>query len=133
MSQRKTRGNPRSGRTADVPIPTTDIPDVAATVPNPVASVQTQAAVAAPAPAIPMIAVVPNTLAMAIAFGNSTPTQAIAPKIENFGRDKDLKALLKNLQPKAFTGEGSDIPKHLKEWLMSMDDYFALAEYNAIA
>ena len=26
-----------------------------------------------------------------------------------------------------------DIPKVLEEWIMSMDDYFALAEYNALA
>ena len=37
------------------------------------------------------------------------------PAIEDFGRDKDLKNLLKNLQPKAFTGEGSNIPKILEE------------------
>ena len=53
--------------------------------------------------------------------------------VENFGRDKDLKAFLKSLQPKAFTGEGSDVPKVLEEWIMSMDDYFALAGYNALA
>lgn len=52
---------------------------------------------------------------------------------EDFGRDKDLKNLLKNLQPKSFTGEGADIPKVLEEWIMSMEDYFALAEYNAPA
>lgn len=51
----------------------------------------------------------------------------------NFGRDKDLKALLKSLQPQPFKGEGTDIPKILEEWIMVMDDYFALAEYNTIA
>ena len=55
------------------------------------------------------------------------------PAIEDFGRDKNLKNLLKNLQPKAFTGEGNNIPKILEEWIMSMDDYFALAGYNAVA
>ena len=53
--------------------------------------------------------------------------------VEDFGRDQNLKTLLKSLQPKAFTGEGSNIPKVLEEWIMSMEDYFALAEYNAIA
>ena len=33
------------------------------------------------------------------------PSQMDNPAIEDFGRDKDLKNLLKNLQPKAFTGE----------------------------
>ena len=55
------------------------------------------------------------------------------PAIEDFGRDKDLKNLLKNLQPKAFTREGNNIPKVLEEWIMSMDDYFALAGYIAVA
>ena len=53
--------------------------------------------------------------------------------VENFGRDKDLKAFLKSLQPKAFTGEGSGVPKVLEEWIMLMDDYFALAGYNAFS
>ena len=52
---------------------------------------------------------------------------------EDFGRDKDLKTLLKHLQPKAFKAEGADIPKILEEWIISMDDYFALANYNSIA
>ena len=61
------------------------------------------------------------------------PSEMDNPAMEDFGRDKDLKNLLKNLQPKAFTGEGSNIPKILEEWIMSMDDYFALAGYNAVA
>ena len=53
-------------------------------------------------------------------------------KREDFGRDKDLKTLLKHLHPKAFKGEEIDIPKILEEWIISMDDYFALANYNSI-
>ena len=54
--------------------------------------------------------------------------------VEDFGRDKDLKTLLKSLQSKSFTGEGADILKVLEEWIMSMmEDYFALAEYNVLA
>ena len=53
--------------------------------------------------------------------------------IEDFGRDKDLKALLGSLQPKSFTGEGGDTPKILEEWIMSMEDYFSLAKYNPLA
>ena len=81
MSQRKTQGNPRLGRIADVPNPTTDVPNVAVIVHNLVASVQTQAAVVAPALAIPTIAVVPNALAMAIASGSSMPSQVVAHEI----------------------------------------------------
>ncbi len=61
------------------------------------------------------------------------PIAAPAPSAEDFGRDKNLKNLLKSLQPKPFTGEGADVPRELEEWIMSMDDYFALAEYNSIA
>ena len=50
---------------------------------------------------------------------------------EDFGRDQNLKALLKSLQPWTFTGEGNDVPQVLEEWIMSMEDYFALAEYNS--
>ena len=44
-----------------------------------------------------------------------------------------MKNLLKTLQSKAFTGEGNNVPKILEEWIMSMDDYFAPASYNATA
>ncbi len=57
----------------------------------------------------------------------------VSQEKEEFGRDKDIKNLLKTLQPKAFTGEGSDVPKDLEEWIMSMDDYFSLASYNSVA
>ena len=61
------------------------------------------------------------------------PIDAPITLAKDFGRDKNLKTLLKSLQPKAFTGEGDDVPKTLEEWIMSMDDYFALAEYNTLA
>ena len=69
-----------------------------------------------------------------------SPTGRIPAKIaspveetKEFGRDKDIKNLLKNLQPETFTGEGSDVPKDLEHWIMSMEDYFSLAQYNNIA
>ena len=63
-----------------------------------------------------------------------TPVVAVTENLmEDFGQDKNLKTLLKSVQPKAFTGEGTDIPKILEEWIIAMDDYFALAEYNTIA
>lgn len=49
---------------------------------------------------------------------------------EDFGRDKDLRTLLKSVQPEVFSGEGTDVPKLLDEWITSMNDYFTLAEYN---
>ena len=52
---------------------------------------------------------------------------------EDFGRDHNLKTLLKSLQPRIFTGEGNDVSKILEEWIMSIEDYFALAEYNLVA
>lgn len=52
---------------------------------------------------------------------------------EHFGRDKDFKTLFKGIEPKAFKGEGEDVPKELEEWLMAMDDYFALIGYNTLA
>ena len=61
------------------------------------------------------------------------PKEVRNPTKEDFGRDKDLRNLLKNLQPKAFTGEGKDVPKILEEWIISMEDYFQLAEYNCTA
>ena len=56
----------------------------------------------------------------------SPPPVQHAVEVEDFGRDKDIKNLLKTLQPKAFAGEGSDVSKGLKEWIMSMEDYFSL-------
>ena len=61
------------------------------------------------------------------------PKEARNPPKEDFGRDKDLRNLLKNLQPKAFMGEGKDVPKILEEWIISMEEYFQLAEYNCTA
>lgn len=67
----------------------------------------------------------------------NAPAVAIAPNkailVENFGRDQDLKNLLRNLLPKDFTGEGDDVPKVLEERILSMEDYFSLALYNSIA
>ena len=80
-------------------------------------------------------ATLPTTLANVANVGSSNLLAnpiGMAEK-EDFGRDKDLKTLLKHLQPKAFKGEGVDIPKILEEWIISMDDYFALANYNSIA
>ena len=63
---------------------------------------------------------------------DNSRTQTVIPK-EDFGRDKDLKSLLKSVQPEAFSGEGVNVANVLEEWIISMDDYFSLAEYNFIA
>ena len=76
---------------------------------------------------------VPATPPAVASTSVANPEEVPVSLTEDFGRDKNLKTLLKSLQPKAFTGEGVDVPKILEEWIMSMDDYFALAEYNALA
>ena len=53
--------------------------------------------------------------------------------IIDFGEDKDMKHLLRSIQPKSFTEEGTDVPRALDEWITSMEDYFALAGYNELA
>ena len=136
MSQRKTRGNPNVGRRADAPtpavnnsMPVVNNPTMATNIPN-------LAATTTPAP----VSLNPEaTLPIAPAnVENPRRSNLLANPIgmakkEEFGRDKDLKTLLKHLQPKAFKGEGADIPKILEEWIISMDDYFALENYNSIA
>ncbi|MCO5559985.1 hypothetical protein L7F22_013589 [Adiantum nelumboides] len=52
---------------------------------------------------------------------------------EDFGQDKDLKNLLKIVQPEPFTGEDLDNATKLEEWIISMEDYFDLAKYNFVA
>ncbi|MCO5582829.1 hypothetical protein L7F22_036729 [Adiantum nelumboides] len=52
---------------------------------------------------------------------------------EDFGRDKDLKTLLNTVEPEPFTVEDSDNASKLEEWIISMEDYFDLAEYNFVA
>ena len=42
--------------------------------------------------------------APAVAIAATAPNEAVP--VEDFGRDKDLKNLLRNLLPKAFTGRG---------------------------
>ena len=73
----------------------------------------------------------PEIIVIVIILVMTSPMETTV--VEDFSRDKNLKTLLKGLQPKDFTREGSDLPKVLEEWIMSMDDYFALAEYNPIA
>ena len=136
MPQQKTRGNPNLGRktnaptsavinstpTANVFAPIADIPNSAnVTTPPPISSNP-----AAPSPTAPTIVVVPRSSNLM-----AGPMEVVEK--EYFGRDKDLKTLLKHLQPKVFKREGVDIPKILEEWIISMDDYFALANYNSIA
>ena len=60
----------------------------------------------------------------------SIPANPIPPTQEDFGMDKDQKTLLKSLQPKKFLGKGDNFPNILEEWIIKMEDYFALAKYN---
>ena len=127
MSQRKTRGNPNPRRTTRVPptiasIPNEDIPQPAIGTPNSTAT----ATVVTTIPTNPMVTSSPGSSNLLLDSIDSS-------NLEDFGKDKDMKNLLKTLQPKAFRGEGTNVPKTLEEWIMSMDDYFALAGYNATA
>ena len=127
MSMRRTRANPNPRETANVQnppirIPNENIPQAAIGTPDSAtATAQVNARVANPP-----FATNPGSSSL-------NPSKMDNPAMEDFGRDKNLKSLLKNLQPKAFTGEGNNIPKILEEWIMSMDDYFALAGYNIVA
>ena len=127
MSTRRTQANPNPRMTANaqpprVRIPNKDTPQPAIGTPS-LATTTTQ-----------VNARVANPL-FATNQGSSSlnPTRMDNPAIEDFGRDKDLKNILKNLQPKSFIGEGTNVPKILEEWIMSMDDYFSLAGYSAFA
>ena len=46
------------------------------------------------------------------------PTNPIPQIPEGFGRDKDLKTLLKSLQPKNFSGEEDNVSNTLEEWII---------------
>ena len=74
--------------------------------------------------------IIPPTIA-SILVNNLVAESSTLSK--DFGRDQNLKTLLKSLQPRIFIGKGNDVPKVLEEWIMSMEDYFALAKYNLIA
>lgn len=69
-----------------------------------------------------------NTPAVAIAA--IAPIKALL--MEDFRQDKDLNNLLQNLLPKAFVGDGEDVPKLLEEWILSMEDFFSIAQYNSL-
>ena len=127
MSTRRTQANsnPRmtvNAQTPNVRIPNEDIPQPAVGTPSSATTTaQVNARIANP------------PFATNLGSSSLNPSGMDNPAMEDFGRDKNLKIPLKNLQPKAFTGEGNNIPKILEEWIMSMDDYFALAGYNAVA
>ena len=127
MSQKRTQGNTNPRRAANVPpsvasSPNKDIPQSAISTPNCTAT------------AVAVTAIPPNPMVLAsLGSSNLVLDSTDSSSLEDFGKDKDMKNLLKTLQPKAFTGEGNNVPKILEEWIMSMDDYFALAGYNATA
>ena len=63
----------------------------------------------------------------------SVPIILVPPTQEYFGRDKDLKTLIKSLQSKNFSRKGDNVSNTLEEWIIEMEDYFALARYNLVA
>ena len=115
MSQKKTRGNPNFGRRANAPTPTVNNstpivnnPTMAANIYN-LATTTTPSSVSsnpeATLPIAPANVAIPRR-------SNLLATPVYVAEREDFGRDKDLKTLLKHLQPKAFKGEGTYIPKN---------------------
>ena len=90
MSQRRNSKNPSFGRKANVPNPATNIFNPIADTPN-----STTLTLATSTP----LTNLQTSLAIAITHGSSsletTPLETILK--ENFGRDKDLKNLLKHL------------------------------------
>ena len=118
MPQQKTRGHPPTN------------------TPTPLAGTPNSTTIVAPAPTLSNpIANLPIAPAIVTTLESSNPAaipMEVAEK-EDFGRDRNLKTLLKNLQPKSFSGEGHNVPKILEEWIMTLEDYFALAEYNTVA
>ena len=136
MSQRKTKGNPNFGRKDNAPTLAVNNSTLVANTPTMAANLPYSATAAATTPmsSTPEVTSPKTHANVAIPkSSNLLDTPMEVAKKEDFGRDKDLNTLLKHLQPKAFKGEGADIPKILEEWIISMDDYFALANYNSIA
>ena len=136
MSQTNTRGNPSFGKKANVPTPTVKISNSATYVYAPVPYIPNSTTLPAPTPMssnpVATLPIAPAIVAIPRSSNLIVAPMEVAKK-EDFGRDKDLNTLLKHLQPKAFKEEGTDTPKILEEWIISMDDYFALANYNSIA
>ena len=100
MSQRKTKGNPNLGRrdnastpAVNKPIPATNTPTMAANIPN--SAIATAPALLssnleATLPPAPANVAIPRS-------SNLLATLMEVAKREDFGRDKDLKTLLKHL------------------------------------
>ena len=136
MPQRNTKENPNFGRRYNAPTPVVNNSMPVVNNPTMAASIPNLAATTTPAPVSSNLeATLPRAPNNVENLGSSNLLAnpiGMAEK-EDFGRDKYLKTLLKNLQPKSFKGEGADIPKILEEWIISIDYYFALANYNSIA
>ena len=136
MSQQMARGNPNLGRKVNAPTLVVKNSTLLTNAPTQVANIPNSAAITTPTPMSSNPATtLPTALAIAAIPRSSSLIDAQMEVVEreDFGRDKDLKTLIKHLQREAFKGEGTDIPKILEEWIISMDDYFALANYNSIA
>ena len=98
LSQRRTQGNPNPRTTANVPPPTVDISTESA--PHLVVGTPNSTTIAAPVPTFSTpITTLPENPTLAATLGSSTLVlnSIDYPAIEDFGRDKDLKNLLKNL------------------------------------
>ena len=122
MSQRKFKGNPNFGKKGNAPTLVVTISNT----PTQATNILNSASAIAPAPMSSnpkdTLPIAPANVAIARSSNLLAAPMEVAER-EDFERDKNLKTLLKHLQPKAFKGEGTDIPKILEEWIISMDDY----------
>ena len=110
MFQRKTKGNPNFGRRNNAPTSVVNNSILAANTPTKTANLPNAATTTTPThvssnlaatlPSAPANVAIPRRL-------NHLAAPVEVAEREDFGRDKDLKTLLKHLQSKAFKGEGT--------------------------
>ena len=106
-SQRKTRGNPNFGRKDNAPTLATNNSTPVANTPTLAANLSNSVTTTAPAPMSSNLEATLPAAPANVAIPRSSNLLATPVEVverEDFGRDKDLKTLLKHLQPKAFKG-----------------------------
>ena len=93
----RNQANPNPRKTTNVPPPNISIPNKG--TPQPTVGTPSSTTTVAPVNAI----AANPTLAATLGNLNLVLNQVDNPAVKDFGRDKDLKNLFKNLQPKALT------------------------------
>ena len=108
MSTWRSQANPNPRKTTSIQPPRVSIPNKG--TPQPTIETPSSTTTTAPMNAMPAN----PTLATTPRSSNLVLNQVENPAIEDFGRDKDLKNLLKKPQPKAFIGEEIMSPRSSK-------------------